>query len=367
MRHLPVFVVFVVSTAAVLAQAGCSAGAGPATALATQTPFAGGSLYGHPNFPSAPGAGYTGFNFLFDLTSIVSIDIPQIDIDLYDAGGVVNLGNGTTTTVPNQLGATANVELYIHPAATSVGIEAMPSLWFLLGSGTLTVAGPHAHSPIVFSPPLNLPPGLLGIALKVDQTTTGPSPGPLHPMVEPATTVPGTYSDSVLTVVNVQFQRESWTATLASATHTQNIELHYTPLSGYANWTSFGTGCVAPTPPIMVLGSRPVIGTTIDFQTGGILAGTLFNFWLFGFAPDPSGFDLGSFGLPGCNLYLQLNSPITTNMSGVSNGIATVPLPLPNNMSYNGLVLYGQSAPMTPGFNAGFFASNAVCVAIGLF
>ena len=367
MRTLPVLVASAAATAAVLAQSNCSAGAGPATALATQTPFNGNSLYGHPNYPLPPGPTYTGFSFLWDLTLVAPIDVPQIDIDLYDSGGLVNLGNGSSTISPNQVGATTNVTLFLLPATTWLGNESNPSAWFTLGTGTLTVSTPHAHSPAVFTPPLNLPSGQWAFACKVDQTTTGPNPGPLHPMLDPNTTVPGIYTDPVLRWINVQFQRESWTPTLASAAHTQNIEIHYTPTSGYANWTSYGTGCVAPNLPALTLTSRPVIGTTVTFQTANILAGTLFDFWLFGFAADANGLSLGAFGLPGCSLYLQLGSGITINVTAVSSGIATVQLPIPNDASYSGIVLYGQSAPATSGVNAGFFASNAVCVALGLF
>jgi hypothetical protein len=365
MRALPILAALAAATPAILAQANCSA-TGPAATIATQTPFTGNFLYGHPNMPSPPGSTYTGFSFLFDLTLNAPIDITQIDIDLYDAGGLVNMGNGTTITLPNQVGATSTADFFLVPATSWVGNETNPSAWGLLGTGTLTVAGPHADSPIVFGTPLSLPAGLWGIALVVYQTTSGPAPGPLHPMLnDPAIIAPTTFTNPVLTISQLQFQRESWTASLAPVSHWQNIEWHYVQ-TGYANWTSFGTGCVAPNVPQLALNARPVIGTTVTFQTSNILAGTLLNFWLFGFAPDGNGLDLGAYGLPGCRLYLQLGSAITINVSGVSGGAATVALPIPLGASYTGLVLYGQSAPLTSGFNAGFFASNAVCVALGL-
>jgi hypothetical protein len=277
------------------------------------------------------------------------------------------MGNGTTVPVPNQVGATTNVDVFLVAGMSWVGNETNPSAWGLLGSGTLTVASPHADSPAVFATPLNLPAGLWGIALVVNQTTTGPAPGPLHPMLtDPAITAPTTFSNAVLTIAQLQFQRESWTATLAPATHWQNIEVHYTPRAGYANWTTYGAGCVAPNVPQLGLNARPVIGTTVTFQTSNIVAGTLSNLWLFGFAPDPVGLDLGPFGLPGCRLHLQLGSAIVINFSAVSGGSSTVALPIPLDPSYSGIVLHGQAAPMTSGFNAGFFASNAVCVALGL-
>lgn len=366
MRSLPLVIAFGVASASVLAQANCSAGASPPIALATQNPFFGNNLYGHPGYPTNPGPTFPGFSFLIDLTTIATIDITSIDLDFYDAGGLVDLGNGTTVVSPDQVGATVPVTFYIIPAVQWTGNETTQASWGPLGTGTLTVAAPHADSTVVFNPPINLPAGLWAVALQVPMTTTGPNPGPLHPMLNPTTTPPVTYADAVISMANVRFQRESWTNLLASASHTQNIEVHYTALSGYSNWTSYGTGCVTPNAPVLALAARPVVGTTIDFRTTNIQPGTLFNFWLFGFSPDATGFGLGAYGMPGCSLYLQLGSPITTSITGVTNGLASMQLPIPNDPSYVGIVLFGQSAPMTSGANAaGFYASNGVCVAFG--
>src|SRR5437773_1086795 len=90
MRSLSLLVALAATAAATYAQSTCT-GPGPAGVLATQNPFSGNSLYGHPNYPNPPGPTYTGFNFLFDLTLNVPVTINGIDIDLYDAGGLVNL------------------------------------------------------------------------------------------------------------------------------------------------------------------------------------------------------------------------------------------------------------------------------------
>ncbi|MCC7062235.1 MAG: hypothetical protein IT456_05480 [Planctomycetes bacterium] len=367
MRILPLIAAFGAIGTTLSAQANCSAGMSPPLTLATQNPFAGGSLYGHPGFPNPPGPTFPGFSFVFDMTPNVAIDISQIDIDLYDAGGLVDLGNGTTVVSPNQVGATATVTFFIFPGASWVGNETNTAAWGALGTGTLTVAGAHAHSPIVFNPPINLPPGLWGVAIQVPQTTTGPNPGPLHPMVDPLTTVISTYADTVVTIEHLQFQRESWTNLLASPAHTQNLEFHYTAASDYSQWTSFGAGCVAPNAPVLGLLQRPQVGTTINFQTSNIQPGTLFSFNLFGFVPSPNGTSLAQFGLPGCNLYLQLGSPIISSISTVTAGASTTPITIPSDPSYAGIVMFGQSAPMTSGANIGFYASNGVCVAFGLY
>ena len=367
MRVLPLLVALAATNAVTLAQVNCSAGAGPPTSLATQSPFFGNSLYGHPNYPNAPGPTYTGFAFVFDLTPITAINITRIDLDLYDDGNLVQVNSTTTITSPYQVGATSTVEVSVIPGTPWLGNETNQSAWTIYGTGTLTVAPFHTPSQILFNPPLTIPAGLWAVSLRVPPTTNGPNPGPLHPMLDPLTTPAVPYVDSVITVQNLQFQREAWAATLASASHRQNIVWHYTPMSGYANWTSFGTGCVSPNLPALTLTTRPVIGTTATFQTANLLAGTNFNVWLFGFTPDPNGFSLGSFGLPGCNLYLQFGSPIISSLTPVTGGVATSQLAIPNDPTYSGVVLYAQSAPMTPGFNIGFFASNAVCVAFGLF
>lgn len=364
MRSLPFVAALVIPTAAAFAQANCSAGPGPITTIATQTPFAGNSLYGHPNFPSPPPAGYTGFNMLWDMTMTTSIDIDRIDLSLYDAGGAVNLGNGMQSTVPNQVGGTAPVTFYILPTQSWVGNEATQLGWAPIGTGTLTVGLPHQDSAIVFNPPLSLPPGLFAVALQVDMTTTGPNPGPLHPMLDPSGTSTPSYSDSVITLDRVAFDRESWMGSVPSQTHIQNIEIHYAPTTGYANWTSYGAGCGgALNNPVLRLSARPVVGTTVDFQTVFIPAGAQFNIWMLSLTPDAAGMSLQSFGLPGCSLFLQFGSGIVTFGTGVTNSQATVSLSIPNDPSLSGLVLYAQSAPLTP---TGVVLSDAVCVALGL-
>jgi len=367
MRALPLLAALCATNAVLLAQANCSAGAGPPTSLATQSPFFGNSLYGHPNYPNSPGPAYPGFNFLFDLTPITAIDITRIDLDLYDDGNLVQVNTTTTVTSPNQVGATTVVEIYVIPGVSWIGNELNPAAWLLYGTGTLTVANFHQPSPIVFTTPITIPAGLWAVAIKVAPTTTGPNPGPLHPMLDPLTTPAVPYADAVINVVNLQFQREAWVLPPAPSSHRQNLVWHYTPMSGYANWTSYGTGCVSPNVPVLGLAARPVIGTTIDFQTSNITAGTVFNLLLLGFAPDPNGFSLAGFGLPGCNLYLQFGSPVVSNLSAVTGSTANSQVQIPNDPSYSGVVLYAQSAPMTSGFNLGFFASNAICVAFGLF
>lgn len=366
MRLLPAVPVLVCASASLLAQSNCTTGPSPSTTFATQNPFAGGSLYGHPNYPNPPGPSYTGFSFLMDIDARVPIDITGIDIDLYDAGGQVSLGNGTLVTSPNQVGSTALVDLFFLPGTWN-GNELTQAAWIPVGTGFVTVGNPHAASPAVFAAPVTIPSGPWALAFVVYQTTGGPAPGPLHPMVDPTTVVPPVYNYSVFDLVNVVFQRESWTATLAPAAHTQNLAIHFSTQQGYAGWTTFGTGCVTPNAPVLGLSARPAIGTTFDFQTTNIQAGSLFTFMLLSSFPDPTGLPLAGLGLPGCTLYLQASRPIFSSFAGVANGAASLPMTLPNSARLSGTVIYGQSAPLVPTAPGGFNASNAVCVAVGLF
>jgi hypothetical protein len=116
-------------------------------------------------------------------------------------------------------------------------------------------------------------------------------------------------------------------------------------------------------PPILGMNPRPVIGTTPSFETTNITAGTLFCLIAFSFTSQNT--PLGFVNMPGCNLYVGL--PATSAFGAVVGSTNSVPLQIPNNMSYNGLSLYAQSAPLTSGFNpAGIVTSNGLCVHIGL-
>lgn len=366
MRILPLLLAFGAASAPLSAQANCTAGAAPPTTLWTMNPFAGGSLYGHPNFPNPPGPTFPGFSFVIDMQPLVDIEISRVDLDLYDDGNLVQVSPTVTVTSPNQVGATVTATLYLHLGPTWVGNETNQSAWTALGTGTLTVAPFHTDSPIVFNPPIVVPAGAWGVLIQVPQTTTGPNPGPLHPMVDTTATSPGVYTDPVLTMVNVQFQRESWVNSLTSPSHTQSLEVHYQALNGYANWTTFGTGCGQPSAPQLRLLQRPLVGTTIDWETSNVSAGSQLVFWLLGFVPDPAGTSLAPFGLPGCNAYLSIANPLVTNVSGVTGGIATLQLPVPNDPSFSGVVMYTQSAPAVSGGSLPFHASNAICIALGL-
>ncbi len=366
MRSLPLVVALAGAAAFLPGQANC-AGPGQLTTIATQSPFAGGWLYGHPNYPNPPGPTYIGLAFVYDLTLNTTIGIERVDFDFYDAGGLVNLGNGGTVTSPNQVGATTTVDFYVIPLTSWVGNETNPAVWGLLGTGTLTIGQPHAASPALFNPPITLPAGLWGCMMVVNQTTSGPNPGPLHPMLDQPTTMPPPPQNTVLSITNLQFQREAWTATLAPATHLQNIAWHYRVLQDGANWTSFGAGCGSPAP-TLALGAMPLVGGSLDLRASNAPATSPFAFWLVGFTVNAPGLPLDGFGMPGCSLHLPLGSPIASTITGVSGGSASLPLGIPASPSYSGLLLYAQAALSAPGMNpAGLAGTNAICAQLGLY
>ncbi len=623
MRLVPLLIAAAATAATpLLAQSSCSTATGSARSLATMNPFTGNSLFGHPSYPQAAPATYAGFNFFMDVTSATPATINQIDTRLFDDGGTVGLGNGGTFLQPNQVGNTALVQVYICPT-TWVGNEfisptAPSSPWLLAGTGILTVAPNTAHTVIDFrasavpgtTNPIPLSQGTtLGMAINVlPVAATGPNnvantftwadplvtqwplPWPLHPMLDPNTAVPPyTYTDGILTLAQVQFQRDAFTSGPSSVAHTQSLEVHYVPGSGSATWTQWGTGCertnanwseefvgpvntfdlgnktvnvqyvagahlvqtnagtanyMAPTsapltiatgnaddgitsaitlpftfpypggsatdikvgtngyvllngtalntfgwyggyttefvaaapracpawcdldttlsgtlhydadpsgawvrvtwlnieewhptppanmpretfqlvmypngnmeyiylttittqnpytnsalvgftpggetatagrdlsvggflsgdatrPPVLGLSTRPIVGTTFNFDTTNIKAGTFFNMLALGFVSVPGGTSLAPYGMPNCNLYLQIGTPITTNFGLVTGTSSSISLTIPNNPTFNGINMFGQSAPFTTGYNAtGIFTSNAVCIALGLF
>jgi hypothetical protein len=175
-------------------------------------------------------------NHLFDLNVQRNIAIASIKTWTYDQGA----GN---PVVPNQVGATGQVDFYTCPT-TRLGNETNAptnpgSPWTLLGSGTITVVATPGESTIVFNPPLVLAAGQWGCALNYLPTTNGPAPGPLHCLgVNPNPNTP--VSDQFLTFSNDAIQQTAWTGT---GTDSPNLRITYTPDAASAHYVSVGDGC----------------------------------------------------------------------------------------------------------------------------
>ena len=98
--------------------------------------------------------------------------------------------------------------------------------------------------------------------------------------------------------------------------------------------------------------------TGIDSNT------TIFGVYALSFG-GLAGQSLALYGMPGCSQYIAL--PAVTQFAGVVAGQMIAPLSIPNDPAYNGVNLFCQAAPLTPGLNAAnIITSNGLCVHIGI-
>jgi hypothetical protein len=118
-------------------------------------------------------------------------------------------------------------------------------------------------------------------------------------------------------------------------------------------------------PPVLGMDTRPVAGNTMNFVTTGIdSTTTIFGVLALSFGSS-AGIPLDAYGMPGCFQYVAL--PAVTQFAAVVSGSMSVPLTIPNAPAFNGVNLFAQAAPLTPGLNAAnIITSNGLCVHIGL-
>ena len=110
--------------------------------------------------------------------------------------------------------------------------------------------------------------------------------------------------------------------------------------------------------------ARPILGTSINLNTGNIPAGTLLGLSILSTTEYSPGLDLAFLGMPGCRLYAGLDAVSQFATPGSS---ASVPWSLPNVPSLAGTLIMSQSAVLTPGINAfGFATSNAIQFVLGV-
>jgi hypothetical protein len=112
-------------------------------------------------------------------------------------------------------------------------------------------------------------------------------------------------------------------------------------------------------PPVMTMDARAVLGTTPNVITRNITAGTVFQIFIAGLtstAPTP----LSPFGMSGCFQHINPFTAFLTSIGG--GGEFSVAFAIPNHPSYQGMQMFFQSAPLTPGLNqAGIITSNGLC------
>jgi hypothetical protein len=175
-------------------------------------------------------------NHFFDLDTGPGVTLNSFNTWLYDQGA----GN---PVVPNQVGATGTVEVYTCPTTrignTATAPGSVGSPWTLAGTGTITVVAYPGESTCVFTPPVALPAGQIGVAFRYLPTTTGPNPGPLHCIgLSPNPNTPT--SDQFLTFSNDGIQGNPWTG---NPVDSPNLRISYTPDPNAAYYTTIGEGC----------------------------------------------------------------------------------------------------------------------------
>ncbi len=122
----------------------------------------------------------------------------------------------------------------------------------------------------------------------------------------------------------------------------------------------------APSVPALALAAsaRPILGTTFNFNTTNIPAGSLLGLQVLSQTQYAPGIDLTSIGMPGCTLHLGLDVLTQFATPGAS---ASVPYTLPSTPSLSGAQLLSQSVTLSPGQNPfGFVISNALLMVLGI-
>lgn len=128
--------------------------------------------------------------------------------------------------------------------------------------------------------------------------------------------------------------------------------------------TGFATALQDSQELTQAMSARPRLGTIPNFVASNAPAGTLFGISLMSFNQINPGFSLAAFGAPGCFQYQ--GAQVSQTIFVIQNGQFQQPFPIPNNLAFNGLSVYSQSACFTPGANAlGALFSNATRMLIG--
>lgn len=129
---------------------------------------------------------------------------------------------------------------------------------------------------------------------------------------------------------------------------------------------TFGIACPTSsgTLPRIAASGTPLIGSTVTVNLSQVDAGlsVLFHLgvsnttWL----GVPLPLRLGIIGMPGCDLSVSVNIALalTTTAVGPVMGVATVPLPIPNNPTLLGLSLYSQWFVVNPMGSGSFGATS---------
>jgi hypothetical protein len=116
----------------------------------------------------------------------------------------------------------------------------------------------------------------------------------------------------------------------------------------------------------LVLGAsaNPVLGTTLQWQIGGIPAGTGIGALFRSRAQATPAIDLTSIGMPGC--FAHVAAPVGTVFLSPGTSLQ-IPETIPNTTALVGMTLAGQAVTFNPGLTPfGFVASNGMILTLGL-
>lgn len=109
---------------------------------------------------------------------------------------------------------------------------------------------------------------------------------------------------------------------------------------------------------------RPVLGTSISLDSTNVPPTGLVGLTFFGMVEFTPGIDLGFLGMPGCNLYTDLEASAAFLTAG---GIGSTSFFFPPDPTLAGLRILAQSAVFVPGINPfGFISSNAAHLTMDL-
>lgn len=125
--------------------------------------------------------------------------------------------------------------------------------------------------------------------------------------------------------------------------------------------TTYGTGCDG----LALDSTLPVLGGNWTLTTTGVSANSPIAITFFGAQSIPAGLPLTVIGInsPGCSAYVD--SLLGTLDAPANAGTAVLTVPLPNNATLKGAVLYAQSLGLTVAFPSLLATSNGLQADLG--
>lgn len=270
---------------------------------------------------------------------------------------------GITVTALDSITSTLStpftIDIYMKPG-TYVGSEFVPAAWTQVAqsSGTSNAVA-NAPSLTTLASPWHIPAGTYGIAFRYTgismRYVTGASTysnGDLSLTLGAAgVTTAGPFATGTLNTPR------SWSGTIYYGSHN---------ITGSAGYGFFAPGCAGSAGVSHLTGTQPIVGQTLSVTANALpspLAIMLTGFSNTISSSGPLPLDLSILGAPGCAARV---SPDVTSLIFGAAGSAIFSLPIPNNSSFSGIVLYNQCFVLDSGFNAlGAVLSDGAGMVIG--